>query len=55
MFGSNGVTAGSMFGLLEFRLMLEEMVLVVFGARFDWSIFRSLSTPLMILPLASTP
>ncbi|MNP61937.1 hypothetical protein D3C76_1571700 [compost metagenome] len=54
MVGSNGVTAGSMIGLLEFRLILEEMLPVVFGCRFAWSIFRSPITSLRILPFSST-
>ncbi|MNP71581.1 hypothetical protein D3C76_1679840 [compost metagenome] len=39
----------------EFRLIVDDTLVVDFGARLDVSIRRSVNTPLTILPLASTP
>ncbi|MCY1462164.1 hypothetical protein D9M71_799080 [compost metagenome] len=48
-------TVWSITADVEFRLIVDDTVLVDFGARLDVSIRRSVSTPLTILPLESTP
>ncbi|MOA13531.1 hypothetical protein D3C78_1335890 [compost metagenome] len=55
--GSNLLVATdwSISAAVEFRLIVDETVLVDFGARLEVSIRRSVSTPLTILPLESTP
>ncbi|MNC53662.1 hypothetical protein D3C75_1030980 [compost metagenome] len=55
--GSNllAATVWSITGDVEFRLIVDDTLLVDFGARLEVSIRRSVSTPLRILPLESTP
>ncbi|MNU01995.1 hypothetical protein D3C72_2455640 [compost metagenome] len=48
-----GITGSSSFD--ELRLIAWATFEVERGASADVSIFRSVSTPVMILPLASTP
>ncbi|MNV44375.1 hypothetical protein D3C71_1361310 [compost metagenome] len=55
LLGSNGLATWSITSDLESRLIVDETLVVVFGARLDVSMRKSVSTPLMILPLASTP
>ncbi|MNC69265.1 hypothetical protein D3C75_1199350 [compost metagenome] len=55
MLGSNGFATTSITSDVEFKLIVDDTVVVAFGARFDVSIRRSVNTPLMILPSASTP
>ncbi|MNL33556.1 hypothetical protein D3C87_1554750 [compost metagenome] len=55
LLGSNGLVTVLITSALESRLIVAETVVVVFGARLDVSMRRSVSTPLTILPLASTP
>ncbi|MNE24759.1 hypothetical protein D3C80_1180600 [compost metagenome] len=52
MVGSNGAWVGAV--AVELRLTFSEMRPVGFGVRFEVSICRLVSTPWMILPLAST-
>ncbi|MNI41773.1 hypothetical protein D3C73_960350 [compost metagenome] len=55
LLGSNGKVVWLIAVAVEFRLIVDEMEVVVFGDRFEVSMRRSVRMPLMILPLASTP
>ncbi|MNT26760.1 hypothetical protein D3C72_1623540 [compost metagenome] len=55
LLGSNGLATTSITSAVEFRLIVDDTLVVAFGARLEVSMRRSVNTPFWILPLSSTP